>query len=114
MSTEQGREKAPGQAPAQVPVEPSRQVRLTRKMREAIQYLQEVVGTDREAYARSRAHKALSGDNENWYKMKHNRLKRRRRAAKLARAARRVKRGSRKAGGGGARPRRDLATFELH
>jgi hypothetical protein len=74
-------------------------------MREAIQLLQNAIGTPQEERAKRRARLALAGDYENWYGAKRNRLRRRRVAARLARAARRVSRGSRKAGGGGARPK---------
>lgn len=108
MSTEQGHEKAPAQAP----------VRFTRRMREAIESLRDAIGTPEETASKRRAQLALSGDYRNFHAAARNRLRRNRRAAKLARSARRVSRRDQPtSGGGGARPRpetrKKLTRFEL-
>lgn len=100
MSTEQGKEQAPGQ-----------RLRFTRRMCKAVERLQQAAGTERGAAAERVAARALSGDCENFYRSRHARLRARRKAAKCARLARRVagRRPRRPwlSGGGGARPRPD-------
>jgi hypothetical protein len=76
--------------------EAPRQIHLTRRMREAIEFLRNSVGTPAEVYAKHKARLALSGDFENWYRAGHNRLCASREAAGRARLARRIERKRRK------------------